>query len=163
MEEFQIALIMKIGFVMVFQEYPEDIDPSFFIKNFKKLRSVELCVVNNSCHDKTAALLVQISNSCDHVSLVNIKKVQNEKSSVKAGARFLWNTFGIEQICFYITEGVDKSEDVKWVISEMVSKQDNLMAYFSTLFEISPSKRTLYRNSIPIHDFLKNDSTTTLL
>lgn len=145
---------MKTGIIIVFHNYEKDIDQDFFIKYFKKLRPIKFCLVNNNSKDNTGLLLSEITERCKNVSLVNIKRLKSNKTAVRAGVRYLWNEFGIEQIGFINTRDLTNGLDFKGLLKEVLSKEDYVLSYQSNVFDSHKSKRTLFQSLFSLKDYL---------
>ena len=82
---------MKIGIIIVFHNWEQQIDKNLFILYAQKLPHLKFCLVNNDSKDKTYEILKEIKEQSDNVSIVNIKKFKSDISAVKAGARYMFN------------------------------------------------------------------------
>ena len=147
---------MKTGIIIVFHNYEKNIDQDFFIKYLKKIRPIKFCLVNNNSKDKTGLLLSEITEECKNVSLVNIKRFRSEKSAVRAGVRYLWNEFGIEQIGYVNTQNFNDASDYKTLIRELLSKEDYVVSYQSMVYEARNTKRTLFQSLFSLKEYLDN-------
>ena len=145
---------MKTGIIIVFHNYEKEIDQILFKEYFKQVESIKFCLVNNNSKDNTGQLLTEVAEDCKNVSLVNIRCLKSEKSAIRAGVRYLWNEFGIEQIGFIITKELTNDRDIKSLFKELVSKEDYVLSYQSNVIEEHHPKRTLFQSLFSLVDYL---------
>ncbi|WP_290470252.1 glycosyltransferase [Lacinutrix sp. MedPE-SW] len=87
---------MKIGIIIIFHNNEDDIDTKYFIDKISQTKHLELCFVNNESRDSTYQLLEEIKYQCSNVSIVNIKKFKSDVSAVRAGARYMFSQYDLE-------------------------------------------------------------------
>lgn len=101
---------MKIGIVIMFHNNEKNINKTIFIEELNRLQNVEICFVNNDSKDKTFNKLKDIEETCANVSIINIKKYQQIKPAIRAGVRYLSNTFNITNIVYINYKHINLNE-----------------------------------------------------
>ena len=138
---------MKTGIIIIFHNYEKEIDNSFFKDHINKVKDVEICLVNNNSTDNTYEVLKEISESCNNVSVVNIKKHNTEISAVRAGARYMVNQFNLKEIG-YINANMLRSDhkELNKVIKVIIDYQEEILNYKSHVSQQKKIKQSMVQN-----------------
>jgi len=89
---------MKMGIIIVFDLIDKTLPKKEFINNFKKAPNVNFCLVNNDGDEFLSEYLTDISDRCENVNVVNIKKSRGLQVAVRSGARFLNSHFNLKYL-----------------------------------------------------------------
>lgn len=139
---------MKVGMIIVFDVHDDKIERFQLVKTFKKAREINFCLVNNNCGDLVNEVLTDISDECDNVTVIHIRKNKSSSVAVRAGARYINNHFNLKFLG-YITDlqGKNLIEAIELFVShyeeirtrERQSQSNTLMkqAFFQKIFSIS--------------------------
>lgn len=151
---------MKTGIIIVFHNNGEKIDSEFIINNLAKLKSLKICLVNNHCKDNTSDILIDISERCKNVSIVNVKKLKTNTSAVRAGVRYLWNNYSIEQIGYAIANGSDLTKhELNSIIKDIVRKEEFIINYSLNILQKEQSRKTLFQSIFSLQEYFNTIDT----
>lgn len=126
---------MKIGIIIIFNNYEKEMDKFFLIHYLKKIYDIELCFVNNNSKDDTYIILKEIKKACNNVSIVNIKSSKSNISAIRAGARYLISQNRLDYLGYVNTNLLDPKIGLNNVIKEIGKKQEAIMNFDSDLFK----------------------------
>ena len=145
---------MKTGIIIIFHNNENAIDPSFFIEQINQTSNLELCLVNNDSKDSTYDLLHEIKDSCDNVSVLNVRKFKSDVAAVKAGARFMYSAFQLKNVGYVSINMLNtKYYGVNGLIKIIAENQDVIINYRSNPLK---KKQTLFQSLFSVMDYLKN-------
>jgi hypothetical protein len=131
---------MKIGMIIVFDSQDDEI--------LKKRKEINFCLVNNNCKNPVSEALTDISDECENVTVIQIRKNKSSSIAVRAGARYINNHFNLKFLG-YITDlrGEELVEVIELFFSnyeeirtlEKQSQSNKLMkqSFFQNIFSIS--------------------------
>lgn len=145
---------MKTGIIIVFNSSEEEIPTDYFIKNINELKDVKLCLVNNNKSDIIFDNLLEISEKCQNVSVVNIRKIKTDASAVRAGARYMFNQFNLKYLGFIVDLNMRQILDTlnlfsltqNDILTINVQEQSNQLVrktYFQSLFSLTECLKKL--------------------
>jgi len=145
---------MKTGIIIIFHNNDNEMDPSFFIEQIKQTSNLELCLVNNDSKDSTYELLNEVKDSCDNVSVINIRKFKSDVAAVKAGARFLFSAFQLKNVGYVSINMLNtKYHGLNSLIKMIAENQDVIINYSHKTLK---KKQTLFQSLFSVIDYLKN-------
>lgn len=145
---------MKTGIIIIFHNNDNEMDPSFFIEQIKQTSNLELCLVNNDSKDSTYDLLNEVKDSCDNVSVINIRKFKSDVAAVKAGARFLFSAFQLKNVGYVSINMLNtKYHGLNSLIKMIAENQDVINNYSHKTLK---KKQTLFQSLFSVIDYLKN-------
>lgn len=147
---------MKTGIIFIFHNYQKDIDVNFFVNYFTRLESIEFCLVNNNSKDDTYLILKEIKDVCKNVSIVNMKKFKSDISAVKAGARYMNNSFKIKHLGYVNSNLLNKQyQGLNTIIKTIYMNQDRIIKYDKKVLKSYSKKKTLFQKLFSVIDYLK--------
>ena len=145
---------MKTGIIIIFHNNDNEMDPSFFIEQINQTSNLELCLVNNDSKDSTYELLNEVKDSCDNVSVINIRKFKSDVAAVKAGARFLFSAFQLKNVGYVSINMLNtKYHGLNSLIKMIAENQDVIINYSH---KPQKKKQTLFQSLFSVIDYLKN-------
>lgn len=148
---------MKTGVIILFDNFNEEIDVLFLTDNFKKIKNIEFCIVYANCEDDILERLIELTEYCENVSMVNVKRFKTELSAIRAGMRYLWNEYGIEQICYIVLKSSSStSNELSYLVKEIDEKEDFIRNYKRNVYVEGQTRKTLFQNLFPLVEYLKD-------
>lgn len=149
-------LPVKTGIILVFHNYEKEMDINLFLNCCNNAKSIQFCLVNNDSKDNTYSMLKAVKESCENVSIVNIKKFKSDISAVKAGARYMYNNFKLNHIGYVNLNLINRRyQSLDNVIYKIVEHQDSIIKYDQAILKSHPMKRTLFQKLFSVVDYLK--------
>ena len=147
---------MKTGIIIIFHNNEKEIDISFFINEIKQTKNLELCLVNNNSKDNTYNHLKQISEECNNVSVVNIKKFKSDISAVKAGARFMSNNFNLNSLGYISTNLLKTNyKGLNSLIKAIKENQELINNYNIEVTKKQNIRLSLFHSLFSVIEYLK--------
>ena len=120
----------------------------------KKVKEIEICLVNNDSKDNTYNVLKEIKEYCENVSIVNIKKFKSDNSAVKAGARFMSSQFNLNYLGFVHTNMIYKYDDLSLLIKSIRDNQVDISKYNQSFLNNKGIKLTMFQRLFPVMEYL---------
>lgn len=139
---------MKVGMIIAFDAHDTEIVRSQLIKTLRKAKEINFCLVNNKCLDQVSEALTDISDECENVTVIHVRKKKSSSMAVRAGARYMNNHFNLKFLG-YITDlrGKKLEEAIEFFLShyEEIRSQEKqgqfnkLMkqAFFKKMFSVT--------------------------
>ena len=147
---------MKTGIIIIFHNYEELLDKSFFIDHFNKAEEVEICLVNNNSKDNTLELLKEISEKCENVSVVNINKYKNEIYAIRAGVRYLVNQFNLREIGYIDTMFLSSNQiELNKVLKVVIDHHDTILACKNQVGQQKKIKQSMFHSIFSLLECMK--------
>ena len=148
---------MKTGIIIIFHNNEKEIDTSFFIEQIKQTKNLELCLVNNDSKDNTYQLLKEITEACNNVSVVNIKKFKPDNSAVRSGARFMFNKFDLKHLGYVTTNLLNiRYHGLNGLIKAINENEEFILDYNQNSVKKHKMKQTLFQSLFSVIGYLKN-------
>ncbi len=144
---------MNIGVIIVFQSHNLNFDIKHFIKQFQESEGLVFCLVDCETSEKTSELLTTLSESSENISKVNLKNHTDEAAAVKAGARFIFNSYNLKHIGFinYKTV-VNTGYNLNEILSILLSDREQLLDYNSKIIKNKLSKYVSFKSVFSVLD-----------
>lgn len=133
-----------------------DIDIGHCTKYLNKVKDIEICLVNNHSNDNTYDVLKEIKESCNNVSIVNIKKFKSDNAAVKAGARFMTSQFNLKHLGFVNMNMISKYDNLNMLIKDIRDNQIDILNYEQSILNKKGIKLTMFQSLFPVMDYLMN-------
>lgn len=147
---------MKIGIIIICYNNEMDIDIGHCTKYLNKVKDIEICLVNNHSNDNTYDVLKEIKESCNNVSIVNIKKFKSDNAAVKAGARFMTSQFNLKHLGFVNMNMISKYDNLNMLIKDIRDNQIDILNYEQSILNKKGIKLTMFQSLFPVMDYLMN-------
>ena len=147
---------MKTGIIIIFHNNEKEINTSFFIEKIISTSNLKLCFVDNDSKDNTSVLLNQIKETCQDVSVVNIKKFKSDMSAVRAGARYMSNQFDLSHLGYVSANMLNtKYHGLNGLINAISENQEHLAKFNMDDLKKRKIKVSLFQSLFSIIDYLK--------
>jgi cellulose synthase/poly-beta-1,6-N-acetylglucosamine synthase-like glycosyltransferase len=153
---------MKLGIIIICYNIENDVDVEHCVKYLNEVKDIEICLVNNNSKDNTYDILKEVTESCENVSIVNIKQFKSDNSAVKAGARFMSNQFNLKYLGFINPDTISQYDVLSMLIKKIRDNKVDISMYNQDLVNKNEVKQTMFQSLFPIMDYLaeiniKND------
>ena len=99
---------MKVGMIVVFDAHNDEILRSQLTETCKKSKRINFCLVDNNCGDKISEVLTDISEECENVTVIHVRKSKRSSIAIRAGARYLNSHFNLKFLGYIIDLGGEK-------------------------------------------------------
>ena len=70
---------MKVGMIIVLDADDDKVERSELMETFKKAKGINFCLVNNNCRGLVSEVLTDISDECENVTVIHIRKNKSSK------------------------------------------------------------------------------------
>ncbi|MGK0446490.1 MAG: glycosyltransferase involved in cell wall biosynthesis [Polaribacter sp.] len=145
---------MKLGIIIICYNIENDVDVAHCIKYLNEMEGIEICLVNNNSKDNTYDILKEVTESCENVSIVNIKQFKSDNSAVKAGARFMSNQFNLKHLGFINADTLSQYDVLSLLIKKIRDNHVDISMYNQTISNKKEVKQTMFQSLFPVMDYL---------
>ena len=147
---------MKIGVIIIFHNNQDEIDTNEIVQSLKFSEDIELCFVDNESKDKTLEKLREIKESCNNVSIVEIKKHITQQAAKRAGARYVFNNYNLRHIG-YLDVNVLKAHHYNFneVVKSISRDKEVIIEFNKEIKRQQTVKPTLFKSVFSLLEFLR--------
>jgi hypothetical protein len=143
---------MKLGVVIVFNNYQETKFADRFIREIGRFTQVDYCLVINNKLDFPESL-IEITEQCSNTSVIKINGVKSQNSAVRAGARYLSSHSNLSQIGFIVNV---KGDRLLEMIQQLLKHQNKVFKSVSMQQDNKKNKQTLFQRLFSIPECLND-------
>ena len=147
---------MKTGIIIIFHNFETELDRQLYVDHFNKAEHVEVCLVNNNSQDNTLEHLLEISESCKNVSVLNINKFKSDINAIRAGARYLVNQFNLRELAYIDTHAFNSDKHKLNSTLNIIFKNLPLVIHYKDqVSQQKKIKQSMFQTIISLLDCLK--------
>lgn len=143
--------MMYTGLIIVFDTFENEALKDSFIASINAIADVEICLVCNSSSEQDFEILTEIADQCNNTYVINTKRRKPNTSSVRAGARFMYNQFNLKYLGFIV--GIDNSKILE-AMQGYIKHQEEIVALNKIKKEKKAYKPTLFQSLFSITEYL---------
>ena len=144
---------MNIGLIIVLNYQQEQFPSGRLIDLFRKEHNIQFCLLNRNNKEFILDQLSFITDSCDTVNIVNIRKNQDNNLAVRAGVRFMQSAFNLNFLGYIVD---DQDNDFLSELEVFILHQEEIVSMHLASVRSKRIKPTFLQKLLSIQVFLKN-------